>query len=156
MQSTLLVELDDSSEKLFGAEAAGAKPPTTEALRAALTHTFARIEAAKASGERTAFYFVYSGHGDVAHGEGFVALEDDRLTRTMLFEEILSASPADENHVIIDACRSYFLVFEKGPGGRRRRSRRCGPASPRGALRSTPPRCRHRLVNGAVRFPPRR
>ena len=27
---------------------------------------------------------------------------------------------ADESHLIIDACYSYFLAFGRGPGGRRR------------------------------------
>ena len=62
----------------------------------------------------------YSGHGDVDHGEGFVVLEDRRLTRTMLYA-LLARSPAAHNHVFIDACKSYFLAFDgdRGPGGGR-------------------------------------
>ena len=33
--------------------------------------------------------------------------------------DVGARSPAARNHVFIDACKSYFLAFEKGPGGRR-------------------------------------
>jgi hypothetical protein len=45
-------------------------------------------------------------------------LEDRRLTRRLLYQ-LLARSPGRRNHVIIDACKSYFLAFERGPGGER-------------------------------------
>lgn len=120
VNSSLLVRIDDDSASIFGSQTKGILAPTRAALRAALDVTFEKIRQAQSQGRRTRFYFVYSGHGDVADGEGYVALEDGQITRTYLHEEILARSPADENHVIIDACRSYFLVFGKGPGGQRR------------------------------------
>ena len=45
-----------------------------------------------------------------------MVLEDRRLTRSWL-HELLARSPATRNHVFVDACKSYFLAFEKGPGG---------------------------------------
>jgi hypothetical protein len=33
---------------------------------------------------------------------------------------MLKSSKAVENHVIIDACKSYFMVFKRGPGGERK------------------------------------
>ncbi len=36
---------------------------------------------------------------------------------------MLARSQAHSNHVIVDACKSYFLAFEKGPGGQRERYR---------------------------------
>jgi hypothetical protein len=47
-------------------------------------------------------------------------LEDYRLTRSGLFS-LLTRIGANRNHVFIDACKSYFLVFDRGPGGRRSR-----------------------------------
>ncbi|MEQ9501409.1 MAG: caspase family protein [Deltaproteobacteria bacterium] len=117
--STLLVRPDPDTQKLFAFETLPERP-TDEALYAAVDATFARIRAAREAGATTRFYFVYSGHGDVDNGEGYVALEDGRLTRRELYDRVLSRSPAHENHVIVDACRSYYLVFGRGPGGERR------------------------------------
>lgn len=118
IDTTLLVRLDEDSKALFeGAPIDGA--PTPERIDAAFQRAFDGIAAAKARGERTELYFVYSGHGDVEHGEGFIALDGGRLSRAQLYRDVLSRSPADTNHVVIDACRSYFFVFPKGPGGRR-------------------------------------
>lgn len=77
-----------------------------------------RMNEARAKGARTELLFFYSGHGDVDGGEGYVVLAGQRLTRTRLFA-LLSQSPATYNHVFVDACKSYFLVFDRGPGGRR-------------------------------------
>jgi hypothetical protein len=46
-----------------------------------------------------------------------VALADGRLYRRDLEERILAASGADTNHVVVDACRSYYFVYDRGPGG---------------------------------------
>jgi len=45
-------------------------------------------------------------------------LEEGRLTRTKLYS-FLAQSPAVQNHVFVDACKSYYLAFDKGPGGHR-------------------------------------
>jgi hypothetical protein len=94
------------------------RAPRWSELAAALESTFGRVRAAARRGRTTEFIFYYSGHGDVARGEGYILLQDRRLTRTMLYE-ILARSPAARNLVLIDACKSYFLAFDKGPGGRR-------------------------------------
>lgn len=119
VHSSLLVKLDEDSAALFGHTHVTAAP-TRKALLSTLQTTFEQISRAHKRGRKTRFYFVYSGHGDVVDGEGYVALRDAKLTRTFLHEQILARSPADENHVIVDACRSYFLAFGKGPGGQRR------------------------------------
>jgi hypothetical protein len=114
--STLLARLDSDSRGAFP----DAKPDGLPAL-ADLEHTLAevdvRMRAAAARGVQTELLFFYSGHGDVDAGEGFIVLEGQRLTRSMLFD-YLSRSVAAHNHVFIDACKSYFLVFDRGPGGR--------------------------------------
>lgn len=118
IETELFVRLDEDSASLFSA-APIRSAPTREAVLAAFDRAFEAIARAKTEGRPTELYFFYSGHGDVEDGEGFVALADGRLSRTDLFERVLARSPADKNHVVIDACRSYFLVFPKGPGGRR-------------------------------------
>lgn len=119
VESRLLVRLDRDSRRLHGPlEAAGA--PRAADLARAVGELTSAIARAKARGNESELLIFYSGHGDIDAGEGFVMLEDQRLTRRRLFE-LLKSSKATRNHVFIDACRSYFLVFDRGPGGQRRR-----------------------------------
>lgn len=114
VHSVLLTTLDSETQRIDGT-ARPDGPPTWTALVAALSGHFEKLRSAAEGGELLIFY---SGHGDVAHGEGYVMLEDRRLTRRLLYQ-LLARSPALRNHVIIDACKSYFLAFERGPGGER-------------------------------------
>jgi hypothetical protein len=96
----------------------GAAPATLRAVHAAILEARAAVLAARAHGQASELYFYYSGHGDVDRGEGYVLLEDARLTRSAL-ADLLQEVDADRNHVIVDACKSYFLAFERDPGGER-------------------------------------
>jgi hypothetical protein len=116
----LLATLDAESRQLYGDRAPAMRPPARGEVRAAMARLGEAVRAAHAAGARTVFYFIYAGHGDVDEGEGYVALADGRLTRRDLEEMILGASGADTNHVVVDACRSYYLVYDRGPGGTRR------------------------------------
>lgn len=109
----LLVRPDADTRRL-AAQVALQGDATSANLGAALTRTFEAVRSANAAGQPTEFFFVYSGHGDVEHGEGFVLLDDQRLKRSDLYARVLGASPAGQNHVIIDACRSVLLVFDRG------------------------------------------
>jgi hypothetical protein len=75
---------------------------------------------ARRAGARVVFYFVYAGHGRVDGGAGSIALEDAELGGRDLVKRVIAPIAADENHVIVDACHSYFLVLGRGPGGSRR------------------------------------
>ncbi len=109
----LLVEFDEASRNLYPyLRPEGA--PTRGALDDALTAIGREVRDAKALGEKTVFYFVYAGHGDVKRGEGRIALKDGAITRDHFYKRVLGRSYADINHVIIDACKSYFLVFDRG------------------------------------------
>jgi hypothetical protein len=112
VHSVLLTTLDDETTRLAGTLRPDGKP-TWAALLRSIDELYAAMRRA---GDAELLFF-YSGHGDVAHGEGYVMLEDRRLTRRMLYQ-LLARSPARRNHVIVDACKSYFLAFERGPGGR--------------------------------------
>jgi hypothetical protein len=115
VDSVLLVTLDADSRALYpDLKPAGA--PRLAELEAAFERLSARMREARASGRETELLVFYSGHGDVDRGEGYVVLEDGRLTRTLLYE-LLARSSATRNHVFVDACKSYYLAFEKGPGG---------------------------------------
>lgn len=70
-------------------------------------------------GHRTRGYFVFAGHGDIANGEGFLELQDGRLTGSEL-ETLLKSAGADELHVVLDSCNSWFVLSPRKPGGGRR------------------------------------
>jgi hypothetical protein len=117
--SSLFVTLDAASRSLHPGLVPDGRPRWS-ALRDRMVRLEQEIGAARRAGAATTLIVFYSGHGDVAGGEGYVELEDQHLTRTLLRREILDRSAADEIHLVVDACRSYYLAFEKGPGGRRR------------------------------------
>lgn len=117
VESVLLARFDSDTRRMHP-DAAPAGPPRARTFDRAIAELFARMRAAVARGERPELLVFYSGHGDVAAGEGYVVLEDRRLTRTEL-HALLARSPAARNHVFIDACKSYFIAFERGPGGQR-------------------------------------
>jgi len=114
-RSTLLTVLDAESQETFAGLAVQTRPPTRDNLNSALEATFSAMAKAQRAGKRTAFYFVYGGHGDVGPGlEGYLYLGRDKLTRSALFREVIARSPADVNHVIIDACNAYYMVKRRG------------------------------------------
>jgi hypothetical protein len=119
VRSVLLTRLDDATARLHP-EARPDGPPAWAALDAEIDRIADAARRARSAGHAVELLVFYSGHGDVAHGEGYVALEDRHLTRTAL-AALLARAPATRIHVIIDACKSYFMAFERGPGGRRER-----------------------------------
>jgi hypothetical protein len=118
VEVAILVRLDAASRRMHPELVAGA--PTWGNLSAGLARLNRRIDEERRAGRATELLFYYSGHGSVAGGEGYVVLEDARLTRSVLHDQVLRRSRAARNHVIVDACKSYFLAFGKGAGGRRR------------------------------------
>jgi hypothetical protein len=117
----LLTELDDESRRLYADSVAAPAAPTAAGLRAAMARLANGIATARAAGQRTAFYFIYAGHGDTGDdGEGYVTLADGRFHRGDLGTQVLAISGADTNHVVVDACRAFYFVYDRGAGGTRR------------------------------------
>jgi hypothetical protein len=116
---TLLAAPDAETRALEHGAAQVDGPPTVARLREALDELDARLRADRAAGRRAEAIFVYTGHGDVDHGEGYVQLADGRLRRSALYREVLPRLPADRVHVVVDACKSYFLAFARGAAGAR-------------------------------------
>ncbi|HSI05626.1 MAG TPA: hypothetical protein VLC93_14160 [Myxococcota bacterium] len=114
----LFTVMDADTQQTFADAVPNAKLPRRSELFEGLQRTFDKIRAARASGARTAFYFIYSGHGDVRDGVGFVHLLDGPLTRQDLYAKVIEASPADVNHVVVDACNAYFMVASRGKGAK--------------------------------------
>lgn len=120
-RAVLLSILDDETQKIFPELARVARPPTRVQLRRAMNELRGEMVAARKAGFRTAFYFYFAGHGDVgADREGYINLLRNRFSRSDLYTEVIARSPADVNHIIIDACNSYYLVNRRG--GRRARA----------------------------------
>jgi len=117
VQSLLFVTPDEETRAMHP-ELTITGPAVWSEIERGFARLAARIKEAREKGAATELLLFYSGHGDVENGEGFVVLNGQRLTRSMLFS-LLSRSPASYNHVFVDACKSYFLVFDRGAGGHR-------------------------------------
>jgi hypothetical protein len=93
------------------------REPSRDNLARVLGEAFWLIRQEKSAGRSTELVFGFAGHGDVTDGgEGFVVLSDGTFTRSELLAQVVEASPADINHIVIDACASYFMVQPRGGG----------------------------------------
>ena len=113
----LLTVLDPDLQRLHPRLTRRAKKPDRATLLTTLETVFRDIRAAVDEGHSVAFYFILIGHGEVGQdGEGYVSLLDAPLTRSDLYEHVIRRSPATFNHVIVDACNSYFIINRRGEG----------------------------------------
>jgi hypothetical protein len=115
----LLSRLDDNTRRLHAQAAAEALEPRRAALEQAVAQITADVTRARDRQVDTVLYIVYAGHGNVRDGEGYVTLEDMRITGGDL-ARIVASIPATRVHIIVDACASYYLAYSRGPGGERR------------------------------------
>jgi hypothetical protein len=120
-RTQLLARLDRETTAMSPQAAAEALPPTHASLGKVVTQLASEIALAHERGVKTTLYVLYAGHGNVDGDVSYLTLEDARLSGDQLAREILDPIAADENHLIVDACYSYLLVGERGPGGERRK-----------------------------------
>jgi hypothetical protein len=120
-RTQLLARLDRETTALSPQAAAEALPPTRSYLGTVVSLFASEIAMARERGVKTTLYVLYAGHGNVDGEVSYLTLEDARLTGDQLAREILDPIGADENHLIVDACYSFLLVGERGPGGERRK-----------------------------------
>jgi hypothetical protein len=114
----LLTTFDKDSARAFPDLSDVARAPTKDALAGALGEAFWLVRQQKARGLPTELVFAFAGHGDVDDaGRGFVVLADGAFTRDDLARQVLEPSPADINHVVVDACSSYYFVKSRGGDG---------------------------------------
>jgi hypothetical protein len=118
-RSYVLTRPDANTRKLHPQVAAEAMLPVHSDFERATALLAADVAQARQRGVKTVLYFVYAGHGNVKEGKGYLALEDSRIDATELENEVLGRIPSDQTHLIVDACYSYFLTLERGPGGQR-------------------------------------
>jgi hypothetical protein len=116
-RAALFVVLDPDTARLHPEAARYAESPERAAIFAELARDNAQMERDIQRGDEPELFFIYAGHGDVdAQGQGYVNLRDSKLTRAELYREIIAPSKARFVHVIIDACKSYFMVNARGTG----------------------------------------
>ena len=109
----LVATLDQESQQQHPDLVPHARPPTKKGLAKAWTKLKERMD--EVEGGAVELIVFYSGHGDVGpDGQGYLTLAGSKFTRHDLFEGILGESPADHNHVLIDACRSESFVLPRG------------------------------------------
>ncbi len=109
--------LDRDSQAVFTGVVSKTRAPTREGVLTAHKRLVDRMNRARATGADDIEYMIYySGHGDVGpDGKGYLTLAGgDKLSRHDLFVELLGSSPADHNHIIVDACKSEEFVLSRG------------------------------------------
>ncbi len=110
----LLTTMDSETQDLFPSLVGKTRAPTKKRLFSTLGRIFDLIRQDKAEGMSVEFFFVFTGHGVMRDGKGGLVLSDGVLDRDELLRRVVEASPADFNHVIIDACHAYFAVMQRG------------------------------------------
>ena len=114
----LLTTFDASTARAFPDLASIARAPSLAELEHVLGEAIWSIRHENAQHKKTELVFYFAGHGDVSpSGEGFLVLEDGALTRTDLYEQVVKGSPASVNHIVLDACASYFMVRPRAANG---------------------------------------
>jgi len=114
-RAKLFVVMDEETTRLHPDAAKVAEVPERQAILDQLARFNDEMARDLARGDEPELFLVYAGHGDVdANGQGYVNLHDARLTRSDLYREVIAPSKAKFVHVVIDACKSYFMVNARG------------------------------------------
>lgn len=114
-RTALFTVLDDESARLHPQLAERAHPPRAADIFATLARWNREMAQQRRHGASPELVVVYAGHGDRdSSGEGYVNLLDRKLRRRDLYQRILRPSKAAYVHLIIDACKSYYLVNQRG------------------------------------------
>jgi len=119
-RSYLLARFDGGTRRVHVQAAAEARLPRAAVLHRTVEELRIDVARARGRGLPTLLYLVYAGHGKAGDGEGYISLEDERLTGEAIARRVITTVGADASHVLVDACNSYLLAFGRGPGGRRR------------------------------------
>ena len=111
LSGELLTVMDDETQRLYPSLVTRAQVPTLSALRHAVARIAARIHGDQAAGHRSVVTIFFSGHGAVGEdGTPALALFDGGLTHDALYRELLEKLPADEVHLLVDACHAEAVV----------------------------------------------
>jgi hypothetical protein len=107
----LLTVVDVDTQRRLGDAVHSERPPGVAELRGAVADVRGALEEDARAGISSEVYFYYSGHGTAAAGrEPALTLIDGALTRSMLYDEVLSNLPAAHVHLFVDACHAEAVV----------------------------------------------
>lgn len=112
----LVTALDHDTQALYPDMIPRARRPVLSEVMSAHKALVERMYQARRADPRPVELLIYySGHGDVGpDGQGYLTLQGGKLTRHHLFSTLLGKSPADFNHLVVDACRSEEFVLSRG------------------------------------------
>lgn len=117
----VLTRPDANTRQVFPDVVGTAREPRAAELWKVVAALTDDIAQARRANTVSVLYVIYAGHGGVdKDGHAYVTLEDARLGGEELGRRLVDAAGADQTHVIVDACYSYYLAYERGPGGTRR------------------------------------
>ncbi len=88
----LLTRVDANTARLHAQAAAEALLPRRAELEKTLAQAAVDVAQARARGVETLFYFIYAGHGSVRNGQGYITLEDARLTGADIAKQVVLRS----------------------------------------------------------------
>jgi hypothetical protein len=117
----LLARLDQNTARLHPRAAAEAQLPGGDELAGIVGLLKGNIRLARERGAKTVLYFIYAGHGNMKDGRGYITLENSRIYGPDVLSQIVDPISADNAHLIIDACYSFFLAYGRGAGGSHRK-----------------------------------
>lgn len=107
----LLTTFDAASAKAHTELTFVAEPASLKSLARVVGELKWEMKRHQEQGATTELWVYFAGHGDVDDsGEGYLALGEERLTRRQLQEWVVDEVGADVQHVVIDACASYFMA----------------------------------------------
>jgi hypothetical protein len=115
----LLSRLDENTRRLHPQAAAESLEPRRAVFERTMAQIGSDVAQARERHLETELYVLYAGHGNVENGEGYITLEDMRITGGGL-ARFHASIPATHINVIADACASYYFAYGRGPGGERR------------------------------------
>lgn len=114
-RASLFSVFDVDTARLHPEAAKKAEVPDKNAILTRLDEYNATMTRDLERGDEPELFVLYAGHGDVDKtGEGYITLHDAKLSRSQLYAEIIAPSKAKFVHVVVDACKSYFLVKSRG------------------------------------------
>jgi hypothetical protein len=117
----LLTTFDDGSARAYPDLTSVARVPSRVELARVLGELSWQVRENERLGKRSEVLFYFAGHGDVdAGGEGFLVLADGPFTRTDLQTQVVGGAGGAVQHVVLDACASYFMVARGTESGRRK------------------------------------
>ncbi len=114
-QVSLLTVLDKDSQRSYPDISNRTRAPTLANLRDQIEAFSKLMQRDHDRGDQASLYLIFSGHGAIGpDAQAFLAFLDGKLTREVLYDQLLAQVPATYIHLIIDACHAGAVVGSRG------------------------------------------